>query len=157
MKATVPLPPPGIFVAEDLYAKKRWRRVQYLAEQFWGRWRKEYLANIALRQRWHSPRRNVKPGDVVIVKEEGIPRCEWRLGRVTEVCKGKDGLVNKLITNIVNIMNPKVKSMHHSEHVLTWSTQRGKLGSRESGNYCASLRESNCATPTLTKNQKKDT
>ena len=60
------------------------------------------MANIALRQRWNSPRRNVKPGDVVIVKEEGIPRCEWRLGRVTEVCKGKDGLVRKASVQIGN-------------------------------------------------------
>lgn len=30
MKASVPLPPPGRFGAEDLYARKRWRRVQYL-------------------------------------------------------------------------------------------------------------------------------
>lgn len=68
MKSSVPLPPPGKFVAEDLYARKRWRRVQYLTQQFWSRWRKEYLANITLRQRWHSPRRNVKIGDIVIVK-----------------------------------------------------------------------------------------
>ena len=50
MKTSVPLPPPGKFEAEDLYAKKRWRRVQYLSEQFWCRWKKEYLANITLRQ-----------------------------------------------------------------------------------------------------------
>lgn len=102
MKVTVPLPPPGKFVAEDLYAKKRWRRVQYLTEQFWGRWHKEYLANIALRQRWHSPRRNVETGDVVILKEEGIPRNEWKLGRVTEVYTDKDGLVRKASVQIGN-------------------------------------------------------
>lgn len=33
MKSKVALPPPGIFVKEDLYATKRWRRVQYLIEQ----------------------------------------------------------------------------------------------------------------------------
>lgn len=37
MKSSVPLPPPGEFIKEDLYARKRWRRVQYLAEQFWSR------------------------------------------------------------------------------------------------------------------------
>lgn len=56
MKSSIPVPPPGEFIREDLYARKRWRRVQYLAEQFWSRWRKEYLANITLRQRWHTPR-----------------------------------------------------------------------------------------------------
>ena len=40
------LPLPGKFVKEDLYARKRWQRVQYLAEEFWSRWCKEYLANI---------------------------------------------------------------------------------------------------------------
>ncbi|XP_058471988.1 uncharacterized protein LOC131445137 [Solea solea] len=96
MKSIVPLPPPGNFVKEDLYARKRWRRVQYLSEQFWSRWRKEYLANISLRQRWHVPRRNVRVGDVVIVKEDNVPRNEWRLARVVEARKEDDGLVRKV-------------------------------------------------------------
>ncbi|KAL0147688.1 hypothetical protein M9458_056997 [Cirrhinus mrigala] len=87
MKSSVPLPPPGTFVREDLYAKKRWRRVQYLCEQFWGRWRIE--------QRWHTPRRNVQVGDVVIVKEGEALRNEWRMARVLKVCKDDDGLVRK--------------------------------------------------------------
>lgn len=96
MKSSVPLPPPGKFVKEDLYAKKRWRRVQYLTEQFWHRWRKEYLANIALRQRWHTPRRNVEVGDIVILKEEDVPRNEWKLARVVEAHEDDDGLVRKV-------------------------------------------------------------
>lgn len=58
-ESSVLLPPPGKFVPEDLYARKGWRRVQYLTHQFWSRWRKEYPANITLRQWWHSPRWNV--------------------------------------------------------------------------------------------------
>lgn len=95
MKSSIPLPPPGKFVKEDVYAKKRWRRVQYLSEQFWGRWRKEYLANNTLRQRWHAPRRNVQVDDIVILKEEEIPRNEWKLAKVLEVWKDDDGLVRK--------------------------------------------------------------
>lgn len=96
MKTSVPLPPPGKFVREDLYARKRWRRVQYLSEQFWGRWRKEYLANLSLRQQWHRPRRNVHVGDVVILKEDNVPRNEWRLARVVETSADDDGLVRKV-------------------------------------------------------------
>lgn len=95
MKSSVPLPPPGTFVKEDLYARKCWRQVQYLCEQFWSRWRVEYLANISLRQKWHTPRRNVQDGDVVIMKEGEIPRNEWRLARVIKVFKDDDGLVRK--------------------------------------------------------------
>lgn len=46
MKTSVILPPPGDFVRQDLYVRKRWRRVQYLANEFWHRWRKEYLVGL---------------------------------------------------------------------------------------------------------------
>ncbi|XP_076858013.1 uncharacterized protein LOC143512031 [Brachyhypopomus gauderio] len=90
------LPPPGEFVREDIYGKKRWRHVQYLAEQFWSRWRKEYLTTIATRQRWHSPKRNMQTGDIVLIKDDDLPRCEWRLGRVSETTRDKDGFVRRV-------------------------------------------------------------
>lgn len=36
MKSKIALPPPGKFMREDVYCKRRWRRVQYLIEQFWS-------------------------------------------------------------------------------------------------------------------------
>ena len=96
MKSSVPLPPPGNFVKEDLYTRKRWRMVQYLAEQFWSRWRQEYLSNIRLRQQWHTPRRNMQVGDVVIVKENNTPRNEWNLARIIEANEDDVGLVRKV-------------------------------------------------------------
>lgn len=96
MKTSLPLPPPGKFVREVLYARKRWRRVQYLLEQFWSRWCKEYLTNVSLRQQWHTPRRNVHVGDVVIVKEDSVPRNEWRLARVVETSADDVGFVRKV-------------------------------------------------------------
>ncbi|KAL7842113.1 hypothetical protein SRHO_G00238020 [Serrasalmus rhombeus] len=95
-KSNKALPPPGEFIREDMYGRKRWRHVQYLAEQFWSRWRKEYLATIATRQRWHSPRRNVQPGDIVMLRDDNLPRYEWRLGRVSEITPDKDGLVRRV-------------------------------------------------------------
>ena len=37
MKPKSALPPPGNFIRQDLYLKKRWRQVQFLCEQFWSR------------------------------------------------------------------------------------------------------------------------
>ncbi|CAI5694724.1 unnamed protein product [Oreochromis niloticus] len=96
MKPTGALPPPGTFIREDMYARKRWRHIQYLAEQFWNRWRREYLSNIATRQRWHIPRRNLKVGDIVIERMDDLPRNEWRLARVEDTVADKDGLVRKV-------------------------------------------------------------
>ncbi|XP_021324883.3 uncharacterized protein [Danio rerio] len=96
MKSKVALPPPGKFVKEDMYAVKRWRRVQYLTEQFWSRWKKEYLMNESTRQKWHVPRRNLKVNDIVIIKEDSLPRNQWQLGRVVETTEGSDGLVRRV-------------------------------------------------------------
>lgn len=95
MKTTPALPPPGNFLKEDVYGRKRWRRVQFLAEQFWCRWRKEYLHNIMIRQKWHMPKRNLQVGDIVMDVEQTQPRSAWRLGRVSETVMDKDGLVRR--------------------------------------------------------------
>ena len=96
MKSKIALPPPGTFVKEDLYATKRWRRVQYLIEQFWGRWKKEYLMNISTRKKWHLPQRNLRVDDIVIIKDYNQPRCHWQLGRVVEVFQDSDNLVRRV-------------------------------------------------------------
>ncbi|XP_023816942.1 uncharacterized protein LOC111948389 [Oryzias latipes] len=96
MKSTILMPPPGEFVKEDLYLQKRWRRVQYLANQFWTRWRKEYLLNLQQRQKWYKNRRNSKINDIVLLHDDSAPRNQWRLARVSEVYSGSDGRVRKL-------------------------------------------------------------
>ena len=93
MKSKIPFPPPGAFVKEDLYLRKRWRRVQYLLEQFWSRWRKEYVTSISKRQKWLNPKRNIQEDDIVLIVDDNLPRNQWKLGKVVNAPKGKDGLV----------------------------------------------------------------
>ncbi|XP_071477128.1 uncharacterized protein [Diadema antillarum] len=96
MKPKVVLPPPGQFQREDMYARKWWRRVQYLTNQFWLRWRREYLQQLQNRQKWVSPSRQLAVGDVVIAKENDDARGRWPLARVIEVYPSKDGLIRKV-------------------------------------------------------------
>ncbi|XP_071085544.1 uncharacterized protein [Haliotis cracherodii] len=93
MKSKVILSPPGTFIKEDMYSRKRWRRVQYIANEFWSRWRKEYLQSLQLRQKWTAPCRNLSVNDIVIIKDDNIPRNHWKLGRISEVYLSEDGLV----------------------------------------------------------------
>ena len=97
MKAKVLMPPPGVFQREDLYSKRRWRRVQYLADMFWNRWRKEYLLTLQQRQKWIKPHRNFVVGDIVLVKDDNLPRNQWKLARVKETLPSDDGFVRKVI------------------------------------------------------------
>lgn len=95
LKSVTALPPPGKFVKEDVYARKRWRHVQCLAEKFWSRWHKEYLLNIVAGQKWNISKRNLQVNDIVMVKEEDLPRNEWKLGRIQEVTYSDDGLLRR--------------------------------------------------------------
>ena len=96
MKPKLILPPPGEFQGTDMYSRKRWRRIQYLANEFWLRWQKEYLQTLQVRNKWNNAKRNLTMGDVVLIKDENLPRNEWHLGKVTETFVDKDGLVRKV-------------------------------------------------------------
>ena len=50
MKTSVAMPPPGEFSKPDAYSKRRSRRVQHFAEEFWSRWRKEFLQSLQVRR-----------------------------------------------------------------------------------------------------------
>jgi hypothetical protein len=96
LKAKVVLPPPGVFNRPDMYGRKRWKRVQFLANQFWQRWRREYLQNLQTRRKWQSPRRNLQIGDIVIDKEGDLSRNQWPLARVTKTYPSDVGFVRKV-------------------------------------------------------------
>ena len=69
------------------------RRVQYLVEQFWTRWRKEYLLTLTERRKWTRRKPCLRVGDVVLIKEQLARRNEWPTALVTSVNKSEDGLV----------------------------------------------------------------
>ena len=96
MKSKVVLAPPGAFQPADMYCRKRWRRVAHLANEFWTRWRKEFLLSLQQRQKWTRPRRNLIVDDVVMIKDENLPRSVWQLARVSAVYPSSDGQVRKV-------------------------------------------------------------
>ena len=89
--------PLGLAVPADIYARRRWRRIQYLADNFWSRWRREYLQNLQHRQKWCETKRDLQEGDVVLVRDEQAHRNAWPMGRVTDAVKSKDGRVRKAV------------------------------------------------------------
>ena len=94
---TQPLEAPGgDFIREDLYGRQRWRRVQYLADQFWIRWRKEYLQSLQPRRKWVQDVPNLHSGDVVLLRQREQPRNSWPLARVLKTHPSGDGKVRKV-------------------------------------------------------------
>ena len=98
MKTDVVLPPPGNFTRNDVYCRRRWMRVQYMANLFWKRWKKEYLQSLQPRLKWNKLERNFTIGDVVLVKWENdyCMRNSWPMTIVTEVYPDVEGVVRKV-------------------------------------------------------------
>ena len=92
-RTQVTTPPPGIFDRDDLYVRRRWRRVQYLSNLFWSRWKNEFLLLQQRRQKWNQPRRNMHVGDIVIMRDDNTPRNEWPLGIVKAVEPDSTGYI----------------------------------------------------------------
>ena len=111
MKSKVVLQPPGDFQAADIYCRKRWRTVQYLANVFWSRWRKEFLSSLQCRQKWKNPTRNTEVGDIVLIKDSHSCRNKWPIGRVMEVYPGEDGLVRTVQVRTATNKEPLTRSV----------------------------------------------
>jgi len=95
-KTQVVLPPPGKFEPPELYSRKRWRRVQYLPNQFWLRWQKEYCTLHQKRQKCPTTKRSIMVGDIVLACDSESPRNQWPLAVVTKVLPSQDSLVCKV-------------------------------------------------------------
>ncbi|XP_064647101.1 uncharacterized protein LOC135499959 [Lineus longissimus] len=104
--------PPGEFSRQDVYGR-RWRHVQYLVNEFWKRWTKEYLPTLMTRSKWITERRNIRVGGIVIVLDESQHRLYWPLGRVKQVFPDKDGVVR-----FVELKTRNMDSMRRPIHKL---------------------------------------
>ena len=80
---------------KDTY-RAQWKQVQYLADMFWKRWRKEYIQTLQPRAKWQIQTQSFKQGDVVLLRDKTVVRNEWPLGTVLRVFPSDDGLVRKL-------------------------------------------------------------
>ena len=66
------------------------------AEAIVSRWKREFLLGKQQRQKWTRGSKNLQVNDVVIVKDDNLPRTEWKLARVSSVYPTADGLVRKV-------------------------------------------------------------
>ena len=82
---------------QDCYTKRWFRQAQHIVDVFWRRWSKEYVPQLIARQKWHSKRRNMQVGDVVLIADQSLPRGKWPLGIVESVTPGRDGLVRSAV------------------------------------------------------------
>ncbi len=82
---------------------KRGKYHRRLLSQFATRWKKEYLSSLlqAYRPREPIDKRQVKIGDVVILKDSQTKRVFWKLARVVELMPGNDGIIRSARIQVI--------------------------------------------------------
>ncbi|CAH8656984.1 unnamed protein product [Dicrocoelium dendriticum] len=76
---------------------RQWRQVQQLSDEFWKRWLTCYLPILQFRQKWHTKRRSLRRGDLVLIADVRTPRGLWPKGIIEEAKAGRDGLVREVL------------------------------------------------------------
>ena len=68
---------------------------------FWTRFIKEYLSTLQERKKWNKITRNFVINDIVLVKNENIPRSFWPLARIIDVHVGMTGMSDRAKLNLI--------------------------------------------------------
>ena len=70
-----------------------WPLIQKIRQDFWKRWHTEYLTELNTRHKWTHGTHNIKPGTLVLIKEDNQPPLRWPMGRVVETLPGADEVI----------------------------------------------------------------
>ena len=102
---------PDTFESPKLTSERRFKLVQQLRNQFWNRWKKEYLNQLQTRSKWNEPGKAPKIGDIVFLAEDNTPPLQWPLARIIELYHGNDDVarVAKIKTRNAALIRPIVK------------------------------------------------
>lgn len=87
---------------ESADPRKRFYFIQNVVDAFWSRWTRDYFPSLLVRQKWHTCKRDVMVGDIVLIQDSNQIRGKWKLGRVIAANPGKDGKIRKVTIQYKN-------------------------------------------------------
>lgn len=83
----------GYLVDAPMNRLTAWQKIQKLQQDFQNRWSEECMVEQQRRNKWAIPERSLQVGDLVFVRNELTPPCQWLMGRVLRTFPGPDGRV----------------------------------------------------------------
>lgn len=94
-------------VSEEDYSNTKlnrlavYERIQKIKQDFWKRWRNEYLTELQQKSKWKTLTNPIEIDDLVILIEDNTPPATWKMARVEKLWPGKDG-----VTRVVSVKTP---------------------------------------------------
>ena len=101
----------------DGYSRKRWRRIQDIAYEFWVGWRKEFLWSLQSHHKWNKKQRNFQNGDIVLLKTEA--NCnQWPMTKVVGINTDAEGFVQSVKLLVGKTRNDGELMLDHPIHKI---------------------------------------
>ena len=75
---------------------KRLTFIESLVDAFWKKWSRDYFSSLIIRPKWHTSKRSLKVDDVVLIHDSNSLRGSWKLGRVSALFPGSDGITRNV-------------------------------------------------------------
>lgn len=74
------------------------QRMQQLTQQFWSRWKREYINQLQIRNKWKTTNpQQLREGLLVLVIEPNEPPATWRMGRISKLISDQDNVVRTVM------------------------------------------------------------
>ena len=86
-------------LSESGSLSKRFYQINAIVNNFWRRWRNEYLATMMRSPKWLNSTKGPSVDDLVLIKRNHDPPRLWKMGKVIEMIPGKDST-----TRVVKIL-----------------------------------------------------
>ena len=71
--------PPNTEEEFSWVSRRRWKQAQFIVDQYWRRWLREYVPELIERKKWHDATRQMRVGDRVLLLDENTRRAygQW--------------------------------------------------------------------------------
>ena len=96
-RATADVPQGPFDLGQSKKTNKQFRLLQSLVDSWWKTWYETVFPYLVPSYKWLQRHRNVKIGDVCLIRYKKEIRSTYRLGRVQDIKRGADGLVRTVI------------------------------------------------------------
>ena len=85
--------PPEVEEAFCGLTRRRYRQSQFIVNQYWRRWMREYVPNLIDRKKWNQATPSLRIGNRVLIMDENTRRGQWLSETVTKLFPGDDGRI----------------------------------------------------------------
>ncbi|KAL0810589.1 hypothetical protein ABMA28_010706 [Loxostege sticticalis] len=68
---------------------------EWLQQDFWRRWSRDYIGILQQRTKWRSSKGPALSVGTMVVKDDRLPPCQWKLGRIVQTHDGRDSEIKR--------------------------------------------------------------